>query len=284
MQAVLPNPLMSFVFTELHWGHSITRSDDSSDSVIECGVQYHTFLIFFSHLHSSSLLAFQIFYIPCFLLSLFFSILLKLANNPTIVSIFATIMKKTFYYLEQETHLIQACIDGDRQSQNRLYAAFAPKMFAICLRYCKNREEAEEILQEGFVQVFRSLKNFKYQGSFEGWVRKIMVYSAIQYYRSKTKLHPVIYMRNTREELTATEDILSQLGKKELLQMVQALPPAYRMVFNLYVFEGMKHREIAAHLGISEGTSKSNFFDAKIILQKAVAGSLKIAKINYQHG
>jgi len=190
-------------------------------------------------------------------------------------------MVKPFYYLEQETQLIQACINRDRQSQNQLYAVLAPKMFAVCLRYCKNHEEAEEVLQEGFVQVFKSLKNYKYQGSFEGWVRKIMVYSAIQYYRSKTKLHPVIYMRTSMEEPAEKEETLSQLGKKELLKMIQALPPAYRMVFNLYVFEGMKHREIAEHLGISEGTSKSNFFDAKLILQKAVANSLKIAKINY---
>ena len=189
--------------------------------------------------------------------------------------------------MENTIQLIPACIKGDRQSQNRLYITLAPKMFAVCLRYCKNREEAEEILQEGFMQVFKSLKNFKYQGSFEGWVRKIMVYAAIQQYRSKLNVLPVIHIdsiKHVAEDRTGADEIMSQLGKKELLQMVQALPPAYRMVFNLYVFEGMKHREIAAHLGISEGTSKSNLFDAKIILQKAVAGSLKIAKINYQHG
>ena len=186
--------------------------------------------------------------------------------------------------MQQPTQLIQACITGDRQSQSRLYALLVPKMFSVCLRYCKNREEAEEILQEGFVQVFKSLKNFKHQGSFEGWVRKIMVYCAIQHYRSSIKMFPVISIDsiiNSTEEQTGAEEIMAQLGKKELLQMVQALPPAYRMVFNLYVFEGMKHREIAEHLGISEGTSKSNFFDAKIILQKAVTNSLKIANQSF---
>ena len=186
--------------------------------------------------------------------------------------------------MQQPTQLIQASINGDRHSQSQLYALLVPKMFAVCLRYCKNREEAEEILQEGFVQVFKSLKNFKYQGSFEGWVRKIMVNCAIQHYRSNIKMFPVISIdsiTNGIEEQTGTDEIMAQLGKKELLQMVQALPPAYRMVFNLYVFEGMKHREIAAHLGISEGTSKSNFFDAKIILQKAVTNSLKIAKQHF---
>ena len=154
-------------------------------------------------------------------------------------------------------------------------------MFAVCLRYSKNREEAEEIVQEGFVQVFRSLKNFRHEGSFEGWVRRIMVYSAIQYFRSNSKLHPVVNIEKAKLEETGNEDAVTQLSKKELLKMVQSLPPAYRMVFNLYVFEGMKHREIAELLHISEGTSKSNFFDAKVILQRAVANSLKTTKQNY---
>ncbi len=182
--------------------------------------------------------------------------------------------------LEQPVQLIQACIGGDRYSQSALYEQFATKMFGVCMRYAKNREEAEEIMQEGFVQVFKSLHNFKFAGSFEGWIRKIMVYSAIHHYRTKPKMHMVVDIENAKTEDLGNEEIMSYLHKKELLKMVQALPPAYRMIFNLYVFEGMKHREIAEHLGISEGTSKSNFFDAKQLLQKAVTNSLKIAK-NY---
>lgn len=184
-------------------------------------------------------------------------------------------------FLEHLTQLIQGCIEGNRHSQNQLYLLFAPKMFGVCLRYSKNRQEAEDIVQEGFVQVFKSLKSFKYKGSFEGWVKKIMVYCAIQHYRSKPKMHPVVTIETVDIEETGDEDIMSQLGKKELLSMVQALPPAYRMVFNLYVFEGMKHREIAELLHISEGTSKSNFFDAKVILQKTVSNSLKVTKQKY---
>lgn len=182
--------------------------------------------------------------------------------------------------LEQPERLIQACINGDRSSQSSLYEQFATKMFGVCMRYSKNREEAEEIMQEGFVQVFKSLHNFKYAGSFEGWIRKIMVYCAIQHFRSKPKMHPVVDIENSQAEEMGSEDILAMLHKKELLKMVQALPPACRLIFNLYVFEGMKHREIAEQLGISEGTSKSNFFDAKVLLQKAVTNSLKVAK-NY---
>ena len=182
--------------------------------------------------------------------------------------------------LEHQTKLIQACINGDRYSQSQLYELFAPKMFAICLRYSKNREEAEEILQEGFVQVFKSLNTFKYEGSFEGWIRKIMVYCSIKQFRCKTKMHPFINIESVDKDEADNEDIIGRLGKKELLKMIQALPPSYRMIFNLYVFEGMKHREIAAQLGISDGTSKSNFFAAKAILQRAVTNSLKIANQN----
>ncbi|MCW3107545.1 MAG: sigma-70 family polymerase sigma factor [Segetibacter sp.] len=145
------------------------------------------------------------------------------------------------------------------------------------MRYSKNCEEAEEIMQEGFVQVFKSLHNFKYTGSFEGWIRKIMVNTAVQHHRAKPKMHLVLDISNSAAEVS-DQDIIMSIQKKELLKMIQALTPAYRMVFNLYVFEGMKHREIAALLGISEGTSKSNFFDAKLILQKAVTNSLKVAK------
>ncbi len=174
--------------------------------------------------------------------------------------------------------LIQGCIKQDRSSQSRLYELFAPKMFMVCQRYAKNREEAEEILQEGFMKVFEFIHQFKFAGSFEGWMRKIMVNCALQKYRNKTSLRPVISIDTVSIEQPDNEDILSRLGTKELLDMVQQLPPGYRMVFNLYVFEGMKHREIAECLGISEGTSKSNLSDARAILQRAVTNSLATHK------
>ncbi|MEO5909230.1 MAG: sigma-70 family RNA polymerase sigma factor [Ginsengibacter sp.] len=189
-------------------------------------------------------------------------------------------------FLEQTEDLIQSCINGDRYSQSQLYQRFAPKMFAVCLRYSKSREEAEDILQDGFVQVFKSLHSFKFAGSFEGWIKKIMVYSAIASYRANSKMQVVINnVENLPDiEMMNNENVINLLGKKELLQMVQTLPPMYRMVFNLYVFEGLKHREIAKHLGVSEGTSKSNLHDAKVILQKAVTNSMKIAKQNASNG
>ena len=182
--------------------------------------------------------------------------------------------------LEQLEQLIEGCVNGDRQSQNRLYSFLMPKMFGVCLRYSKNREEAEEILQEGFIRVFEFMHQYNFSGSFEGWVRKIMVNCALQKYRSKRQMHAVVNIDDTAVEPIGNEEILSRLGTKELLEMVQQLSPGYRMVFNLYVFEGMKHREIAEHLSISEGTSKSNLSDARSFLQKAVNKSIQSAKQN----
>ncbi|MBA4166058.1 MAG: RNA polymerase sigma factor [Chitinophagaceae bacterium] len=179
--------------------------------------------------------------------------------------------------MDRLTELITNCINGNRSSQSRLYQQYASKMFGVCLRYAKNREEAEEIMQEAFVQVFKSLPGFRHQGSFEGWIRKIMIYCAIGHYRSKPKMIPYLCLDGAHEKEIGKEDILPLLHQKELISLVQALPPAYRMVFNLYVFEGMLHREIAAHLGIAEGTSKSNLYNAKMLLQKAFANSMKIA-------
>jgi len=183
-------------------------------------------------------------------------------------------MNKDSLVVEPNALLIEGCARGDRQSQSQLYAQLSQKMFVVCLRYSRNREEAEEILQEGFIKVFEFIHQYKFAGSFEGWVRKIMVNCALQKYRSK-KLHAVVDIDPATIENLGNENIISQIGTKELLKMVQQLPPSYRMVFNLYVFEGMKHREIASHLNISEGTSKSNLSDARAILQKAVYNSMQ---------
>ena len=180
--------------------------------------------------------------------------------------------------MEELQSLIQQCIKGDRHSQNELYKMFSQKMFIICLRYSPNRQEAEDNLQEGFIKTFEFLSQYKFNGSFEGWMRKIMVNCCLQKYRAKKNLHAVVDIETTSLHEIGTEDIISQIGTKELMRMVQKLLNGYRMVFNLYVFEGMKHREIAQELGISEGTSKSNLFDARTILQRSVNNSLQIAQ------
>lgn len=133
---------------------------------------------------------------------------------------------------------------------------------------CKKQEEAEEILQEGFLKVFTYINTFQGTGSFEGWIRKIMVNAALFRYRNKAQWQPVNRLEQYGYETVSEIDIASNLDAKELLSLIQSLPAGYRIVFNLFVFEGYKHREIAEELGISEGTSKSNLFDARAFLQK----------------
>jgi RNA polymerase sigma factor (sigma-70 family) len=172
--------------------------------------------------------------------------------------------------------LIKGCIAGDRTSQSKLYHMYAGKMMALCMWYARNREEAEEILQDGFIRVFKYIHTFKGNGSFEGWIRKIMVNAALFKYRNKSAyLKLVIEFDSNEHDITVDPASVNRFSEKELLKLVQTLPPAYRLVFNLYVFEGLKHREIASLLHISEGTSKSNLSDARKILQAALSEEKK---------
>ena len=182
--------------------------------------------------------------------------------------------------MEALHELIQGCINMDRSAQNRLYDLFAPKMMIVCLRYADSHEEAEDVLHEAFMRVFTHIDQYKFAGSFEGWIRKIIVNSSLQKIRSKPSLHAVSTIEELKTEPFSTQDVISQISSKELLLLIQQLPPAYKMVFNLYVFEGMKHKEIASLLGISEGTSKSNLSDARAILQKAVVKKFELTKQN----
>jgi RNA polymerase sigma factor (sigma-70 family) len=175
--------------------------------------------------------------------------------------------------------LIDACVAGDRIGQNRLYKQFATQMLGVCFRYSRSRQEAEDTLLEGFMKVFENLRQFRKEGSLEGWIRRIMVNTALEKYRKNQKERNVIPIDEVREIAGNREEVLSEIGVKELNRMIQKLPPCCQMVFNLYVFEGLKHREIAAELGISEGTSKSNLFDARAILQREVLKSTRIAKV-----
>jgi RNA polymerase sigma-70 factor (ECF subfamily) len=143
-------------------------------------------------------------------------------------------------------------------------------MFTVCLRYGKDRHEAEEILQEGFIKVFSVLHQYRQEGSLEGWIRRVMVTTALQRLRSRTSLHALLPLENGDGYGVHDEDIESNVSAKELLALVQGLPLRYRLVFNLYVFEGYSHKEIAGLLRISEGTSKSNLFDARRWLKEKI--------------
>lgn len=168
-----------------------------------------------------------------------------------------------------ESDLINGCLNGDRRLQEELYRRFSPKMYAVCLRYAGNAEEAEDILQEGFIKVFKKLDSFRSEGSFEGWVRRIFVNTAIEHFRRKRYLMPV-----TEKEENSIEgkylSVLDNLAANDIMALVQELSPGYRTVFNMYVVEGYSHKEIGDILGISEGTSKSQLSRAKVILQDMV--------------
>jgi RNA polymerase sigma factor (sigma-70 family) len=174
--------------------------------------------------------------------------------------------------------LIDGCLVGERSCQQKLYDLYSPKMLALCLRYADNQEESEEILQDGFLQMFRNIKQYKQSGTFEGWARKIMINCALMRYRAKGRISRVISLAEAQGHVTIADDFVDRLGEKELILLIQKLPPAYRLVFNLYVFEGMKHKEIARLLNISQGTSKSNLSDARVILRRALTENYKVAK------
>ena len=153
--------------------------------------------------------------------------------------------------------------------QQELYNRFAPKMYGVCLRYASNTEEAEDILQEGFIKIFNKINSYRGEGSFEGWIRRIFVNTAIEHFRKKTYMQPI-----TETEENTVEgkylSVLDSLAEKDIIQLIQQLSPGYRTVFNMYVVEGYTHKQIGEILGISEGTSKSQLSRAKLILQDLV--------------
>lgn len=165
-----------------------------------------------------------------------------------------------------EKLLVKECIAGNRQYQELLYQIHAGKMMGICMRYMHCREDAEDILQESFIKIYNNIQKFEGKGSLEGWIRKIIINTILESFRkSKTSFSiEEIHMNNIPDN---GEDIISEISKSELVKMIQELSPAYRLVFNLFAIEGFSHKEIASRLGISEGTSKSNYSAARKKLQ-----------------
>jgi RNA polymerase sigma factor (sigma-70 family) len=162
--------------------------------------------------------------------------------------------------------IIKGCAEGKRQAQEDLYQMFAGKMYSVCLRYSRDQDEAKDNLQDGFIKVFSNIRQYKGTGSFEGWVRRIMVNTALQKYRGQYKL----YALNDNEAKAyniPVENVMEAMGEKELLDIIHELPPRYKLVFNMYAIEGYSHKEIGEMLYITEGTSKSNLSRARDILQ-----------------
>ena len=167
-----------------------------------------------------------------------------------------------------DAQLVKNCVNGKVESQELLYRRFSSRMFGVCLRYAKNRMEAEDIMQEGFIKVFQNLKSFRNAGSLEGWVRRIIVNTAINYYKKNLKYLQTLDIDDCINNENISVESNDNINMKILLNLIQNLPEGYRMVFNLYVMEGYSHKEIGETLGISENTSKSQLSRARKVLQE----------------
>ena len=186
---------------------------------------------------------------------------------------------------EELKEIVDGCIRGKRKFQKRLFEKYYGKMMAICYRYAKDSDEAQEIVQNGFIKVFKKLDVYNFEGSLEGWIRRIMVNTAIDQIR-KNKRNPFLIegedrVQNVEEDVpfsTEEDEFYSKLKAKTAIKAISELSPTYRTVFNMYVIEGFTHKEIADYLGISEGTSKSNLSKAKQKLRAQL--TLKFANLN----
>lgn len=176
-----------------------------------------------------------------------------------------------------DADLIQGSVEGNREIQEVLYHRFSPKMYAVCLRYSGNAVDAQDLLQEGFIKVFKNLSKFRGDGSFEGWMRRIFLNTSIEHYRKKVNMLSV----TETQEVTIEDkewNVLDNLAEKDIISMIHELSPGYRVVFNMHVIEGYSHKEIADILGINEGTSKSQLARAKGVLKKMVENRLNITR------
>lgn len=169
-----------------------------------------------------------------------------------------------------DEEIVQGCIKNNALAQKHLYDKFSRKMMGVCLRYSQNTEEAEDVLQNGFISVFQNIESFKGAGSFEGWIRRIMVNTALTNIRKNKKLMQNIELDSVEYMLPSSNSVSESYGAKDLLKIIQTLPPGFQTVFNLYAIEGYSHKEIGDLLGISEGTSKSQYSRAKAHLQKLI--------------
>ena len=171
--------------------------------------------------------------------------------------------------------LIKACKKNNLQAQSDLYLKYKDDLYVLCLKYCKNVEEAQDNLQDAFIEIFKNIKKYNHKGSFEGWMKRITINKAIDKYKSKNFINIII--NDDILEDTSIDTNEFQLPLHTLLDLIQNLPDRYRLVFNLYELDNYSHKEISQLLSISEGTSKSNLHRAKLILKE------KINEINTSH-
>jgi RNA polymerase sigma-70 factor (ECF subfamily) len=178
---------------------------------------------------------------------------------------------------QDEKNWIVQAQENNRQAQQQLYKKYAPKMLSVCRLYVKDLQQAEDVMITAFMKVFTHLKTFEFKGSFEGWIRKIMVNESISYLRVQKE---VIFSNDIYSPVDITDPINAQINFDQIQSQIDILPNGYKMVFNLYVIEGYKHQEIAKMLGIQEGTSKSQLAQARKMLQKQLSNLQKSSNGN----
>lgn len=177
---------------------------------------------------------------------------------------------------QQEKDIIMQAMANNRQAQQKIYTKYSPKMLSVCRQYTKDVQQAEDVMITAFMKVFTNLKSFEHKGSFEGWIRRIMVNECISFIRSRKK---VSFLEDEFYTEDTFNNIDSHFSVDDIQSLIDNLPEGYKMVFNLYAIEGYKHQEIGKMLGISEGTSKSQLSHARKMLQEQI-NKLK----NYQNG
>ncbi len=179
-----------------------------------------------------------------------------------------------------EKDIVERCKADERKAQFELYQKYSQKMFGICCRYAKNNTDAEDILQEGFIKVFRYLKDYRGDGSFEGWMRRIMITTSLNFYKKKNLINKEIDPEIVRLRGINNPDAISEMAHEELLALVRELPSGYRTVFNLNTIEGYSHKEIGNMLNISVNTSKSQLSRAKSSLKMKISKVFSIESEN----
>ena len=180
------------------------------------------------------------------------------------------------FYPENDRELINRCLKNEAKAQEELYEKYVRKMYGVCLRFAKNKPDADDILQDSFIKVFENLKHFMFAGSFEGWIRRIITTTSINFYKKNLRYTQELNI-NDMEGNLQMEDIGEQtVEKEELMQFMQELPDVNRIIFNMFVIEGFSHKEIGAFLNIPENTSKSHLHRAKHELQRKVLKTQKV--------
>jgi RNA polymerase sigma factor (sigma-70 family) len=170
----------------------------------------------------------------------------------------------------EEKNLIKACISKERWAQKELYETYYGKMIGVCLRYSNDQDDAKDILHEGFIKVFKNIDKYQLGTSLGAWIRRIMINTSIDYYRKSIRRRTED-LDQAQYEMAEDEDPISNCSAKEIMQCVQQLSPAYRVVFNLYAIEGYSHKEISKQLEISESTSRSNLVKARVKLKQMLS-------------